>query len=190
MNRIPLVAALTLLASVANAQDTTIVVVRHIPAVQDTTVVVRHLSMPPAPRYMAGAVGVLPKDPALGTTLSFLIPGGGQYYAGATGKGLALTLLGYGAPIIGFASVKRENSYYNNGYGPSSGYNCPGFGNGPGCGASRYDWTPAVVGLGVGLAAWIYGIETAGSDVNHWNKAHGVRFMAAPGRVGIAVPWP
>ena len=31
---------------------------------------------------------------------------------------------------------------------------------------------------------------TAGTDVEHWNQAHGVRFVAAPGRVGVAIPFP
>jgi len=48
----------------------------------------------------------------------------------------------------------------------------------------------ALIGLGVGITAWLYGIATAGRDVQHWNQAHGIRFVRAPGRFGIAVPVP
>jgi hypothetical protein len=205
-------AALTLLASVAKAQDTTVVVVRHLPVAQDTGVVVRHLAPPPPPqqrsappqgmaspygasRYSLRSTTVVAKDPNLGTMLSFVFPGGGQYYAGQEAKGLALTLIGIGAPIIGFANVNRDHANYN-GFGPPPpGSNCiayaggSGFAGGGNC-RGRYDYTPAAIGLGVGITAWLYGMATAGTDVQHWNQAHGVRFVTAPGRVGFAVAVP
>ena len=206
MRRLIGFAAFTLLASAANAQDTTVVIVRHLPAQQDTGIVVRHLAPPPqrtappygTPRYALRSTAVVAKDPKLGTMLSFVFPGGGQYYAGATAKGLAITLFGIGAPIIGFANVNRDRGYDNIGQlapgvcgggiqyagGPSmygGGY-CPDH--------HRYDWTPAAVGLGVGITAWLYGVATAGTDVQHWNQAHGVRFVTAPGRAGFAVALP
>ena len=201
MRRLIGFAAFTLLASAANAQDTTVVIVRHLPAQQDTGIVVRHLAPPPqrtappygTPRYALRSTAVVAKDPKLGTMLSFVFPGGGQYYAGANGKGLALTLIGIGAPIIGFANVNRDQTYYGQG-APTSGYNCgvyntsPMYGSG-GC-RNRTDWAPAAIGLGVGITAWLYGMATAGTDVQHWNQAHGVRFMTAPGRAGFAVALP
>jgi hypothetical protein len=197
MRRFTVVAVLALSAAAAKAQDTTVVVVRHIPAQQDTSVVVRHLAPPPpqrlappyaAPRYALRSAAVIAKDPRLGSMLSFIFPGGGQYYAGAEAKGLALTLLGIGAPIVGFASVNRDNGRYN-GYGCGV-YNGPSgvYGGGP-C-RNRSDYTPAVIGLGVGITAWLYGVATAGTDVQHWNQAHGVRFVTAPGRAGFAVALP
>ena len=201
MRRLIGFAAFTLLASAANAQDTTVVIVRHLPAQQDTGIVVRHLAPPPqrtappygTPRYALRSTAVVAKDPKLGTMLSFVFPGGGQYYAGANGKGLALTLIGIGAPIIGFANVNRDQTYYGQG-APTSGYNCgvyntsPMYGSG-GC-RNRTDWAPAAIGLGVGITAWLYGMATAGTDVQHWNQAHGIRFMTAPGRAGFAVALP
>ena len=217
MRRFMSLAAFVLLASTAQAQDTTVVIIRHLPAQQDTGVVVRHLApasaavrapvrapaqsqrmAPPygAPRYALRSTTLVAKDPYVGTMLSFVFPGGGQYYAGANGKGLALTLIGIGAPIIGFANVNRDQTkllYYGQG-APPSGYNCsvyntsPMYGSG-GC-RNRTDWTPAAVGLGVGITAWLYGLATAGTDVQHWNQAHGVRFMTAPGRAGFAVALP
>ena len=181
----------------AQAQDTTVVVVRHIPAQRDTNVVVRHIAPPPtqrsapavgAPRYALRSGAVIAKDPRLGTMLSFVFPGGGQYYAGAEAKGLALTLIGIGAPIIGYANVNRDNGTYN-GYGCGI-YNGPSgvYGGGP-C-RGHHDYTPAAIGLGVGITAWLYGVATAGTDVQHWNQAHGVRFVTAPGRAGFAVALP
>jgi hypothetical protein len=200
-------AALMMVTAAANAQDTTVVVVRHLPAQQDTAVVVRHIAPAPAPvasapqqvrtgapygapRYGLRSTAVYAKDPYLGTSLSFLFPGGGQYYAGATGKGLALTLLAIGAPIVGYSDVQHQNSaIVDTPDGPRSA--CDVYGpNGQAAGCHRTDWTPAAVGLGVGITAWLYGIATAGSDVQHWNQAHGVRFVSGPGRVGFAVAVP
>jgi hypothetical protein len=153
--------------------------------------------MPPyapryAPRYALRANIIPAKDPYLATSLSFFFPGGGQYYAGDPGKGFMLTLLGIGAPVVGYANVTRESPIYNGvGTPPAGYYNCPTGGSGffGRCGY-RYDWTPAAVGLTVGIGAWLYGIATAGSDVQKWNKAHGVTFVRAPGRMGFAVPFP
>ena len=220
MRRFMGLAALMLLASTAKAQDTIVVIVRHIPAQQDTGVVVRRLapspqrttppygappySAPPygAPRYAARSTAVVAKDPSVGTMFSFVFPGGGQYYAGATGKGVAISLIAIGAPIIGFANVNREHTNYA-GFGtPSPGYNCAVYsgpalyGNGGpasyggGDCRGRRDWTPAAIGLGVGVTTWLYGLVTAGSDVQHWNQAHGVRFVTTPGRAGFAVAFP
>jgi hypothetical protein len=205
MRRLSILTALTLLASVAGAQDTTVVVVRHIQPAQDTVVSVRHLApaqdtvvqrrtapmYPPRYALRPPANMVLAKDPNVGTSLGFLFPGGGQYYAENNAKGFLLTVLGIGAPVVGFANVTRERPIYNGvGPAPAGYFNCSG---GPGyyggCG-DRYNWTPAAVGLTVGIGAWIYGIATAGTDVQKWNKAHGVRFVATPGRYGFAVPVP
>lgn len=209
-----LLTALILLASAALAQDTTVVVIRHIPAASDTSVVVRRLpgpsaaaastrSQPPRrsgpanpPRIGARSAGFLPKDPYTGTLLSVLVPGGGQYYAGATAKGAVLTLLGYGAPLMGLASVTHEHSSWDGFHSMgTTGHDCymlggsRGFPQASDC-HGRSDWTPAAIGLGVGAGAWLYGIVTAGSDVQRWNKAHGVRLMVAPGRMGVMVPIP
>jgi len=199
------IAALLLFASVANAQDTNAVVVRHIAAQQDTGVVVRHIAPAPAPsqprnqaaryappygppRYALRPTTIIAKDPSVGSMLSFVFPGGGQYYAGANGKGLAITLIGIGAPIIGFSNVDRKSDYYYGSFPPPSGGNCSP--NPSGYCRGRTDWTPAAIGLGVGITAWLYGIATAGTDVQRWNQAHGVRFVTAPGRFGFAVPVP
>jgi hypothetical protein len=207
MHRLMSLAALVLVASVAKAQDTTVVVVRHLPAQQDTTVTVRHLApaaqpagpvaaprVAPAPygvpRYGLRTNGVYAKDPYLGTSLSFLFPGGGQYYAGNNGKGFLLTALAIGAPIVGYANVNHQHAdIVNTPDGPTSACNVYGpQGASPGC--RRTDWTPAAIGLTVGIGSWLYGIATAGTDVQHWNQAHGVRFVAGPGRVGFAVAVP
>jgi hypothetical protein len=100
-----------------------------------------------------------------------------------------LTLLGIGGPVVGYANVTRERPIYNGvGIPPAGYYNCPA-GVFARCGY-RYDWTPAAVGLTVGIGAWLYGIATAGTDVQKWNRAHGVTFFHAPGRMGFAVPVP
>src|ERR1019366_1259301 len=76
MRRFMSLAAFVLLASTAQAQDTTVVIIRHLPAQQDTGVVVRHLApvrapaqsqrmAPPygAPRYALRSTTLVAKDP-------------------------------------------------------------------------------------------------------------------------------
>ena len=185
MRRFLGLAALMLIGSAARAQDTTVVVVRHLPAQQDTSVVVRHLAPAPrlvspyaTPRRPAPANGIIAKDPRFGTFLSFIFPGGGQYYADKPAEGLALTMLGIGAPILG------ENAAIHDG---GDCYATPGFYGGY---CRHRDYTSAALGWTVGIASWLYGVATAGTDVQRWNQAHGVRFMYAPGRVGFAVAVP
>jgi hypothetical protein len=181
--------AFLILASAANAQDTT-VVVRHLGAQQDTGVTVRHIAPQGAataaarpygaPRYaLRPANTVIAKDPNVATSLSFFFPGAGQYYDDMPGKGLAITAIAIGAPIIGYANVndRRYTSCFDTEFG------------GARCSTHR-DYTPAAIGLGVGIATWLYGIATAGPDAQRWNRAHGVRFVNAPGRVGFAVAVP
>jgi hypothetical protein len=197
MRHIAGLAASLLLASALHAQDTTVVIVRHIGTQQDTNVVVRRLTPPPERstaargpvRYPARS-NVLAKDPQLGTMLSFVFPGGGQYYAGNQGKGLAISLLAFGAPLVGFAAADwRHDDVVITPGGARSACNVYGPG-GVSSGCHSRDWTAPGIGLAVGIGSWIYGIATAGTDVAHWNQAHGVRFVTAPGRMGFAVALP
>src|SRR5579871_1676255 len=111
MRHLTSLAAFILVAASANAQDTT-VVVRHLAPQQDTGVTVRHLAPLPgssapgpsapgspviAPRYaLSPAQLANVRDPRLATSLSFLFPGGGQYYAGAPLKGFLITAFAIG----------------------------------------------------------------------------------------------
>ncbi|MGH7654243.1 MAG: hypothetical protein ACREN6_06220 [Gemmatimonadaceae bacterium] len=190
MSRFISVAALFIFAAGAKAQDTT-VVVRHLSPQQDTTVTVRHIgpqdqvraTAPYArpngqPRYALGSAAAIARDPSTATSLSFFFPGAGQYYAGMPGKGLAITAVAIGAPIIGYADVNRQSNYCASNQGGAE--FCRG----------HRDYTPAAIGLGVGITAWLYGIATAGTDAQRWNRAHGIRFVNMPGRVGFAVAVP
>jgi hypothetical protein len=205
MRRLPVLFAMLLSASPALAQDS--VIVRHITPSQDTAVVVRHLPaaqdgtplvtrIPPPPPNARPvfplprplAFRLPPKDPGVGTMLSIFFPGGGQFYAGAEGKGAALMFLGLGAPIAGL--IASQSNTWNNGYsnGRCNGYESPfGFQSGS---CHGYNPGPAEVGIGIGAAAWLVGVATAGTDVEHWNQAHGVRFVAQANRVGVAIPFP
>jgi hypothetical protein len=179
MHRFIGLSAFLILASAASAQDS--VVVRHLGAQQDTGVTVRHIAPQPrpygAPRYALRSTSLIAKDPNTATSLSLFFPGAGQYYAEMPGKGLAITALAIGAPLVGYAN---DNRYYTS---------CFNSFNGTRCGTHR-DYTPVAIGWGVGIASWLYGIATAGQDAQRWNRAHGVRFVNAPGRVGFAVAVP
>jgi hypothetical protein len=104
-------------------------------------------------------------DPGSATLLSFLITGGGQLYAGQTGKGVGLLLVGTGAPIVGWAASESDTT-------------CDSFG----C-TTETNFTPLYVGAGVGLAAWLYGIATAGEDARIANRAAGFSAQVRPAAV-------
>lgn len=211
MRPLPVLVAMLLSASSALAQDT--VIVRHVAPPQDTAVVVRHLAPPPdaggliyripppgspPPAYVSPnapqvygprplAFSLPPKDPGVGTMLSIFFPGGGQFYAGDEGKGAALMFLGIGAPIAGILA-SQPNGW---GYGSNQSHcNSAPFGFSSNNTCRGYNPGPAAVGIGVGAAAWLFGVATAGTDVEHWNQAHGVRFVAGANRVGVAIPFP
>lgn len=88
------------------------------------------------------------KDPGTATLLSFLIPGAGQMYAGEAGKGGALFVLAYGAPITGALLSTYETDAK---------------------GVTRWNFGPLYAGTIVGLGAWIVGWGSAASDARTHN---------------------
>lgn len=113
------------------------------------------------------------KDPATALLFSILIPGGGHLYAGETGKGSFLLVVGMAAPTAGlllssYGSVEYDRGGYE--------YHEPNL-------------TPMYVGVAAGLAAWIYGIADAGPAVERHNEQF--RISARPslqaGRPALAV---
>lgn len=96
----------------------------------------------------AGDVGY--KDPSLARIIGVVFTGGGQIYAGRTGKGLALLGTAFGAAVIGGAMSAASIDY-------DCGWN-----------ETNCDYTPSYaplyLGYAVALAAWGYGWYTAPDD--------------------------
>lgn len=102
------------------------------------------------------------KEKGTATLLSVVITGGGHFYTGETGTGLTLLGLGIGAPVAGALISASTCDYISNDV-------C--YGGNP---------APALIGLGVGLGAWIYGIADSGKSVNRANARNGYAVAVVP----------
>ena len=100
------------------------------------------------------------KDPATGTILGVLLPGGGQMYAGKVGEGMALLGVAIAAPLIGARIASTRPPL-------------------PGVSGTTY-----LSGL-VGFAAWAFGWSNAANDAEAYNGT--VRASALPSASGLTV---
>jgi hypothetical protein len=98
------------------------------------------------------------KDPGTGTIIGAVFPGGGQYYAGETGKGLVITGIAFAAPIVGALMTTDDI------------LNCTSLE----CTVDKGTMLPLWVGAGVGLGAWLYGIIDAAPAARRANERNGV----------------
>jgi hypothetical protein len=106
------------------------------------------------------------KDGAVGVLFGFLLTGGGQFYAGANGKG---------AVLLGLSVVEVAGAV-------SAVNNCS-----PYCTDS--DLTGADILLFGAVFNWVYGMATAPGDARRWNEEHGQVARVRPmleGREGRA----
>lgn len=101
------------------------------------------------------------KNPETATLLGVLLPGGGQLYARRTGKGLALLAVSAGAVATG-AALSRDGTCSSYVPDPNSTLyitECTDRNRGP-----------LHAGVGVAIAAWLYGAFTAGGDARAANE--------------------
>ncbi len=105
------------------------------------------------------------KDPGTATLISVFITGGGQFYAGATSRGLMMFAAGDGALIVGCGILLSSTS-----------------------------WTPCGIGLLAYTAVWIYSIVDAAPTARRMNAQNGTRVSVVPivvptrqPRVGLAL---
>ncbi len=107
------------------------------------------------------------KDAGVATVIGLLIPGGGQYYAEATGKGLLYTAGAGGAVVMGhqMSHGARDRGYIE----PA-------------------DRRPFAIGAVVGGAIWLLGALDAPNDARRANaKRARVTVVSDPKRLGLAV---
>lgn len=109
--------------------------------------------------YRTVAVGA--KDPSTAFLWSFLIAGGGQIYAGETGKGVALLVTSSLGAVVTLDAIEADASCNSGPFGSS------------GCsdaGVVQAGKIAAVVWLGT----WIYSMADAGGAARRWNDKHGL----------------
>jgi len=85
------------------------------------------------------------KDPGIATLLSVVIPGGGQMYAGETGRGAMLLGVGMGGIVLGTALSMEGTS-----------------------------GMPLLAGSLVYLGSWVYGIMDASDSADRMNARRGL----------------
>lgn len=100
------------------------------------------------------------KDPGTGTLIGAVFPGGGQYYAGETGKGLVITGIAFAAPLVG--ALMMADDVWD--CGSSSSLNCS---------VDEASTVPLWVGMAVGLGAWVYGAVDAAPAARRANVRSG-----------------
>jgi hypothetical protein len=118
-----------------------------------------------------------PKDGTTATLFSFLLTGGGQFYAGEPGRGVGYLLLGVGGAAVAYAGAYRTGNCSDGYYS----YEC-------------YEPDDTLIGVGIGTAAfaWIISMVDASAAARRYNTKWGltrqvaVRPVIAPARNGRA----
>jgi hypothetical protein len=106
-----------------------------------------------------------PKSGATAFILSFLITGGGQVYAGETGKGVALFLMNVGGAALAINGLAQCDGYYSNG-----------------CNDSQ-----VAIGAALLVVPWIYSMADAPGAAGRYNRKHaGVQPLVGLGPRGSA----
>lgn len=100
---------------------------------------------------MQPAPGTSRKEPSTATFLGFLITGAGHMYAGESGTGLLLLVVGASAPFIGAALSSCDYDTYS--------YSC--------------NTTPLYIGIGVSAFTWLYSVADAGKAARRTNQENG-----------------
>ena len=98
------------------------------------------------------------KDPGTATLLSVLIVGGGQFYAGETGRGALLLLSSGVALAVGSALTYSSMMDFS-----CSDVYC----------IDNTNWYPLYIGIGISTAAWLFGVADASKSARRMNEAAG-----------------
>lgn len=97
------------------------------------------------------------KDPGTSSLFAVLITGGGHFYSGESGKGLALLGGSIGSLVLGISlSEEASLTCWN--------YNC----------TVEENLTPLYLGAAVAAGLWIYGIADAGNAARRSNERNGI----------------
>jgi len=115
----------------------------------------------------------------MATALSAFVPGAGHFYAGETGTGIAIVTTSIGAPLAGLLLSVRSEKRVCDASGCREGFNP----------------VPFLVGAGVMMGAYVYGLADAGRAADRANRRRGLasrvhvqpRVMTREGRLAGGV---
>jgi hypothetical protein len=122
------------------------------------------------------------KDAGVATMLGIVFPGGGQYYAEETTRGVVVTALTAMAVGFGFQLNKKaqyETELVQTGTGFGLEYRTRL--------VKLADKTPSRIGIGVGAVVWLLGAVDAPSAANRANAKPRVSALVDGQRIGMAL---
>lgn len=93
------------------------------------------------------------KDPAAASLMSVVVPGSGHVYAGETWTGIVVFGVTIGAPILGARATNMEDLVFSD---------------------QDVNWFPFILGLSVGVGAWMFGIFDADNAAREYSQTHGL----------------
>lgn len=93
------------------------------------------------------------KGPTAASLMSVFVPGSGHVYAGETWTGVTVFGISIGAPILGASATNFEDSFWSD---------------------EDVNMFPFILGLSVGVGAWMYGIFDADNAARAYNRTHGL----------------
>jgi hypothetical protein len=115
---------------------------------------------------------VAAENPAVALGFAWLCPGCGHLYSGETTKGAVIAAVSIGSFATGIglqvASQLRLINELND--------DCAWQAHRSGCVQPRADFTPFLVGSGIALAGYVYGLIDAGASARRMNARNGVGF--------------
>ncbi len=117
-----------------------------------------------------GAVAV--KDPAIALGFAWLCPGCGHLYSGETTKGAVIAAVSIGSFATGLAVQLSRHLRLMNELNADCGWQT----HPSDCVETKVDFTPFLVGSGVALAGYVYGLIDAGASARRMNARNGFGF--------------
>ena len=110
------------------------------------------------------------KDPAVALGFAWLCPGCGHLYSGETTKGAVIAAVSIGSFATGVAmQVSRHLRLMND-----LNADCNWQAHRSDCVEVKADFTPFLVGSGIALAGYVYGLIDAGASARRMNARHGL----------------
>ena len=124
------------------------------------------------------------KEPGTAVLFSVRIPGGGHFYAGERGKGVALMAVSLGSIVLGAAiATKAARKSHARKSGGSTYLGA----------ITEVEMTPILIGLTVSFGSWVYGIADSGNAARRANERNGYTLTSlrlVPIQTAISSPRP
>lgn len=116
------------------------------------------------------ASGVIGKDPAVALGFAWLCPGCGHLYSGETTKGALIAAVSIGSFATGLGMQLSRHLRLMNELNDD----CEWQAHRSACVEPKADFTPFLVGSGIALAGYVYGLIDAGASARRMNARNGL----------------